>query len=94
MMRQILFVAVDADQILERTGDAGFFVRLELREVDEHIGFDHFARNQILMDARMMRLGHQAMVVPGDAKSVFTIADRLQQAFAAQVEENELIFGL
>src|SRR5882672_7943091 len=41
-----------------------------------------------------MRFRQQSMVIPGDAKSFFAVADRLQHAFAAQIEKCEALDGL
>src|SRR5580658_9644251 len=64
MVRQIFFVAVDADEILESAGDSGFFVSLEFRQIDDDVGIDGGTRDEVLMYAAMMCVGHKARVVP------------------------------
>ena len=46
------------------------------------------------MHAGVMSFCHQARIVPGDAKAIAVVADRFEQTFMAEVEENKLIGGL
>ena len=48
-MWQPILVRIDAHQIFERAGDANLFVRLQFRQIDEHIGIHRRAAEKILM---------------------------------------------
>src|SRR5689334_8601648 len=94
MMRQILFVAVDAYQIFERAGHARLHVRLELRQIDDHIRLDDFTRDEVLMTPSRVRAREQARVVAGDAEVPAAVRDRFEKALVSEVEEDETLFGL
>ena len=57
MMWEIFLVAVNADQILERAGDAGLTVQFKLGQIDNHIRIDHLTRYQVLVNSWIMCFG-------------------------------------
>src|SRR5262245_14228395 len=94
MVGQVLLVSVDPDQIFERAGDPGFLVRLQLRQVDDHVRFDHLFRHKVLMASWGMRPRQEARVITGDAESIPPVGDRFEKTLAPQVEEDETFFRL
>ena len=76
-MREPVLVRVDADEILQRAGEANLFVRLELGQVDEHIGVHRRAAEQILV-ARASMLGVRLRHV---------VARAVEPAFAGKADE-------
>src|SRR5262249_35562994 len=55
MMRKILLVPVNADQIFQRAGNTRFLMAFQLREIDNQVGFDSVARHQVLVTSPAMR---------------------------------------
>src|SRR5205085_2650886 len=78
VVRQVFFIAVDADQVLERAGDAGLLVRLEFWKIDHNVGFEHFPGDEVLVTARRVSARHQAWVVAGDAERGAAVGHRLK----------------
>ncbi len=91
VVRQELLVAIDADEVLECAGQPRLLVGLQLREVDNDVGLDHLACNQVLMTARRVRAGQQPRVVASYAETTAVVGDRLEQTLAAQVEEHKTV---
>src|SRR5579863_8768102 len=54
-MRQTVAVAVDADHILQTERDAGFFVGLELWQIDDNIGIHDAAAENVSMASGMVK---------------------------------------
>ena len=49
MVREVFFVSIDADQVLESAGDARFLMSLEFRKVDNYIGIYYVSCDEVLM---------------------------------------------
>ena len=49
MMGQPIFVGVDAHNVFKGAGDADFFVRFELGQIDENIGVHRGATQEIFV---------------------------------------------
>ena len=61
MVRQPVFVRVDANEILEGTSHANFFVGLELGNIDEHVSVHRRAAEHVLVTlagVALVRLAH------------------------------------
>lgn len=83
VVRQPVFVGIDADQIFQGAGDANFFVRLQLGQVDRRIGIHGSAAEQVLMPgALVVRIGLRHVI----AGAVETAAAGVPDKFAAVVE--------
>ena len=63
MMREVVLVAVQPDEILERCGKTGLTVGLELGYADCHVGFEWLAREQILVTSAVMPIGKTSRIV-------------------------------
>src|SRR5215813_2617945 len=94
MVRQVLLVPVDPDQIFERAGDPSFLVRLQLGQVDDHVRFDHLSCHKILMTSGSVRHGQESRIITSDTESIPTIGDRFEKTITTQVEKDETFFRL
>ena len=63
MVRQVRLVAVDADHVLQAPRQPGLLVRLELRQVEHHVGLDRLAGDQVLVPARACAPGRGSYIV-------------------------------
>ena len=93
MVRQVGLVAVDADQVLERAGDAGLLVRLQLRHVEDDVGLDQLARHEVAMPAAAVRLVERTRVVHRHAERRLVAGDRLEEAVAREIEADVVGLG-
>src|SRR5215510_16565462 len=94
MVRQVLLVPVDPDQIFERAGDPGFLVRLQLGQVNDHIRIDHLFRHEVLMTSGGVRPCQEARVIAGDTERIPAVGDRFEKTVSTQVEKDETFFRL
>ena len=61
VVRQPVFVGINTDEVFQRTGHTDFFVGLELRQIDEHVGIHRRAAQHVLMapaGVALICLGH------------------------------------
>ena len=93
MMRQVFLVPVDANQVLECSGDSCLLVGLQLWQVHHDIRVDHFTSDKILMTAASVRLAQVVRVVHGDAELARFPFQRLKQAALAMNRPGLAIVG-
>jgi len=86
MMRQILLVPVDSDQILQRARQPRLLVRFQLREVENHICLDDISRHEVLVAAGPVRHHQLGGIVLGHAEGPPIVGHRLEQAFGSEIE--------
>ncbi len=77
MMRQIFLVTVNPDNVFQRAGHAGFFVRLELRDIKHNIRIYHVPSDKVLVLSWCVRSLQQIRVVHGDPKFAVIGCNRL-----------------
>src|SRR5262244_2904601 len=94
MVGQVLLVPVDPDQIFERAGDPGLLVRLQLRQVNDHVRFDDLFRHKVLMASGGMRPRQEARVIAGDTERIPAVGDRFEKTISTQVEKDEMFLRL
>ena len=87
MVRKPALLVADADEILERGGDPRLTVRLELGEVDEHVGVEYRVRDAVTVVLPVVRLAHPVLVVCRSApKTVGESRHLIEFTVATQVE--------
>src|SRR5262245_49697233 len=94
MMRQVLLVPVDPNQVFERAGYPGFLVRLQLGQVYDHIGLNHLPGHEVLMTSGSVCSGQEARIIASYTESIPAIGDRFEKTIATKVEQDETFFQL
>ncbi len=87
MMRQQVLVAVDADQVLQRQGDARLLVGLELRKVHHQIRLQYRLREQVLVASIDVVMGRRHGVIVGAAKAGGVEARIRERAARTEIDQ-------
>ena len=81
VVRQPVFIGVDADEIFQRAGDADFFVRFEFGQIDEHVGVHRRAAQQVFVARSSVFLVGFSHVERGAVESALSVvADEFTRA--------------
>jgi hypothetical protein len=93
VVRQEFLVAIDANQVLQRARDAGFDVRLHLRQVDDDVRLEDRAADQVFIRLPVMMRVHQPVVVVGHAEPLVPVIEIGQQALPVELDQGIALFG-
>jgi hypothetical protein len=84
-MREVRLVAVDADQILQRPGEAGLRMRFPFGQVDDQVGVEHRLADQVAVVAGAVAAAGERRIVIVNRESIGLVGDRLEMAAAVQL---------
>ena len=82
---QIIFVTYHADEILHRNRHAGLYMHLELREIDDAVGFEHIAGDEIPVVDVVVGLSHPHDVMIGHGESICITDEGHQGALRPEI---------
>src|SRR5215470_5230915 len=69
-------------------------MRLQLGQVNDHVGFDHLFRHKVLMTSGRVCPCQEARVIACDAERIPAVGDRFEKTIPTQVEKDETFFRL